>query len=84
MHIFFFFQKGTISIKLITFKKCGKNVTSGYPIIYKRGDTQLEIILKLYTNLVSEILNVAVGEPSMNKTTVYKFYKRFQEDHEDV
>lgn len=33
---------------------------------------------------VLEMLNVAFGEYSMNKTCVYKWYKRFQEGREDV
>jgi len=33
---------------------------------------------------VLEMLNVAFGEFSMNKTSVYKWYKRFQEGREDV
>lgn len=30
------------------------------------------------------MLNIAVGESFMNKTGIYKWYKRFQEGLEDV
>lgn len=33
---------------------------------------------------VLEMLNVAFGESSMNKTNIYKWHTHFQEGHEDV